>query len=249
MPPSRAVVASALVAAAFVALAEWVFPLLPKAEAGLPSMRAEDAEVDELLRMIANAEEALEDRHSMDAAVLITDMKSFSRLTQEQGTVATAKMIQRHRDLLLPIASSCGGHGKSTGGDGLVAAFHSTEDALTAAVKMQQALRDYNARKAEDKQIHVRIGVAAGDVIVDRAGCPFIGDALNLAARVMGLADGGQVFAAADVVDAATDLPSPVVPHGEFTLKNITRPVGIFEVLWDEGQEPRRPEAEPTAAA
>lgn len=133
------------------------------------------------------------------------------------GAVSTAKIIQKHRDLLLPIIREAGGHGKSTGGDGIVASFASADDALTAAVETQRALKRYNEGKAEDRRIHVRIGLASGDVILDRGGCPFIGDAINIAARVMGLADGGQVFGAADVVDAAAKLPSPVVSHGEFS--------------------------------
>jgi class 3 adenylate cyclase len=246
IPPA---IVSLVVAAAVASVAAWVFPLVSVPDAvGLPSLRAEDADVDELLRMIANAEEALADRHSTDATVMITDMKSFSRMTQEQGTVATAKMIQRHRDLLLPIVLRAGGHGKSAGGDGLVAAFTSPDEALGAAVEIQRALKKYNAKKPPEQQIEVRVGLASGDVIVDRGGCPFIGDALNLAARVMNLADGGQVFAAGDVVDGASDLPSPVVSHGAFTLKNITLPVDVYEVLWDEGQQPRRPELEPSAA-
>ncbi len=244
-----AVPVSMVAATVVAALAAWVFPLVPAPEEPrLPSLRAEDAEVDELLRMISNAEEALEDRHATDRVVLITDMKSFARMTQERGTVATAKAIQRHRDLLLPVVGQCGGHGKSTGGDGLVAAFSSPDEALKAAVLMQRALKRYNERKSGNQQIMVRMGLAAGDVILDRAGCPFIGDALNLAARIMALADGGQIFAAAEVVDASADLPSPVVSHGGFTLKNIARAVNVFEVLWDEGQQPKRPETEAPAA-
>lgn len=242
--------ASVALAVVFAAIAETVFPLVEvPAAAGLTTIRTEDADVDELLRTIASAEEALEDRHVTDRTVMITDMKSFSRMTQEQGTVTTAKVIQKHRDLLLPIIQRSGGHGKSTGGDGIVAAFASPDDALSAAVDMQRALDRHNGGKSEDRRIHVRIGLASGDVIVDRSGCPFIGDAINIAARVMGLADGGQIFGAADVVDAAAKLPSPVVSHGDFSLKNIAQPVKIYEVLWNEGQQPKSPEAESEAAS
>lgn len=241
--------ASVVMAAIFAVVAETVFPEVAQpAATGLSTIRTEDADVDELLRTIAGAEEALGDRHSTDATVMITDMKSFSRMTQERGAVSTAKIIQKHRDLLLPIIREAGGHGKSTGGDGIVASFASADDALTAAVETQRALKRYNEGKAEDRRIHVRIGLASGDVILDRGGCPFIGDAINIAARVMGLADGGQVFGAADVVDAAAKLPSPVVSHGEFSLKNIARPVNIYEILWDADQQPRRPETEAATA-
>lgn len=229
---------------AYAAAAEWVFPkLAPAVSERLGSVRTEDADVDELLRVIASAEEALENRHAIDATVLITDMKGFSRITQEQGTISTAKLIQKHRDLLLPVIKEHGGHGKSTGGDGLVATFSSSDDALAAAVRLQHVLKEYNANRPPARYIVIRIGVACGDIIVDRSGAPFIGDALNLAARVMGLADGGQILSTREVVDQAAKLPSPAVPHGDFVLKNISRPVAVYEILWGEGQQPRHPGA------
>ena len=128
---------------------------------------------------------------------MITDMKSFSRMTEEDGSVATAKAIQRHRDLLLPIIQRHNGSGKSTGGDGLVSAFESRADALLAAVEMQRALRAHNAAHPDEREIWVRMGIASGEVVLDKGGRPFIGAGLNLAARVMNLADGGQVFSTA----------------------------------------------------
>jgi len=118
-----AAVSSLLVALAFVAVWERLFPVLIATPKRSVSMASEDADVDELLRLIATAEDKLASQHTSNRVVLITDMKSFSRMTEEDGSVATAKAIQRHRDLLLPVVSRNGGAGKSTGGDGLVAAF------------------------------------------------------------------------------------------------------------------------------
>ena len=155
-------------------------------------MASEDADVDELLRLIATAEDKLASQHTSTKVVLITDMKSFSTMTEEDGSVATAKAIQRHRDLLIPIIMSQGGQGKSTGGDGLVAAFDTAVSGLSAAALMQQALAEHNAEHPGEREIWVRMGLASGEVVLDNGGRPFIGAALNLAARVMNLADGGR---------------------------------------------------------
>lgn len=238
-----AALASCAIAAVFAWGWDRVFPyeaVEEVRESADNSMAAEDADVDELLRLIATAEERLASEHTTQRIVMITDMKSFSRMTEEDGSVLTAKAIQRHRDLLLPIIDSHGGHGKSTGGDGLVAAFESTEGALRAAAQMQAALDERNRTHPQDREMTVRIGLAAGEVVLDKRGRPFIGNALNLAARVMNLGDGGQAFATADVVAAA---PGAVRthPHGEFTLKNIAKPVTVHEILWHEGQVPTDP--------
>jgi class 3 adenylate cyclase len=239
-----ALVGSVVFALAFIAVWELVFPLeqnVPTILARRMTMSSEDADVDELLRLIATAEDKLASQHTTNKVVMITDMKSFSTMTEEDGSVATAKAIQRHRDLLIPIINACAGSGKSTGGDGLVAAFETAASALTAAAAMQHALVEHNVGHPGEREIWVRMGLASGEVVCDNGGRPFIGAALNLAARVMNLADGGQVFASGDVAAAAESVGLTAYSFGEFELKNIARPVQIAEILWAEGQQPHDP--------
>ncbi|MDH4140347.1 MAG: adenylate/guanylate cyclase domain-containing protein, partial [Coriobacteriia bacterium] len=134
-----------------------------------------------------------------------------------------------------------GGHGKSTGGDGLVAAFDSSSEAVRAAITMQRTLEEYNAAHASERKIVIRVGVATGEVVLDKGGRPFIGNALNLAARVMNLGDGGQVFTTRQVIDDANAPGILAHSHGEFELKNIAEPIQVMEVLWREGQQPSIP--------
>lgn len=229
------------------AASEWVFtPSLVAAE--VRGRSAEDADVDELLRMISSAEEELASKHTVTRTVLITDMKAFSRITQELGSTETARLVQRHRDLLIPIIEQAGGHGKSTGGDGLLAAFDSPGPALEAAVRMQQALADYNAKRPGEEEVLIRAGIASGEVVLDKGGKPFLGDALNRAARVMSLADGGQVFTTANDLEQAAGMAQRTVAHGDFRLKNIAQPVSIVEVLWRDDQEARAPIGAPDSA-
>ncbi len=193
-----ATVTSLVVAVAFVAVWEYVFPPIARRvtapRAGSTSMQSEDADVDELLRLIATAEDELANKHTVESFVMITDMKSFSAMTEEEGSFTSAKTIQRHRDLLLPIIGEYQGHGKSTGGDGLVASFDSAANAVHAAQAMQRTLVEHNASHSSERDIIIRIGIASGEVVLDKGGRPFIGNALNLAARVMNLGDGGQIL-------------------------------------------------------
>lgn len=236
---------SLVVALAVAALWDTLFAPLPRraiAPTRPGSMSAEDADVDELLRLIATAEDQLASKHTTQSVVMITDMKSFSKMTEEDGSVVSAKTIQRHRDLLLPVIQAHAGHGKSTGGDGLVASFDSARDALAAAADMQRTLREYNATHASERDIIVRVGIASGEVVLDKGGRPFIGTALNLAARIMNLADGGQVFVTNAVAGSAGEVEGTrTADHSEFALKNIAEPVRVIELLWAEDQEPMAP--------
>lgn len=215
----------------------WVFPLArtgPRvAEAG------RERDVDELLRVIASAEDELAQRHNTEAVVLITDMKSFSAMTEEIGSVESAKIVQRHRDLLIPIIKQHHGAGAPTGGDGLVACFRSPADAVAAAIDIQRALEGYTGSDRSPHELSVRVGIASGEVVVDAAGVPFLGAALNLAARVMDLADGGRIMITSYVSSAATLAPEELHRHGEFKLKNIVGPIPVAEVLWRPGMAPQ----------
>jgi class 3 adenylate cyclase len=241
--PSLSSLAIALLIAA---IWELVFPfeevpVLVEASSA-PSMAAEDADVDELLRLIATAEEQLSTKHTTEATVMITDMKSFSKMTEEEGSVHTAKAIQRHRDLLLPVVEREGGHGKSTGGDGLVASFEKPRAAIDSAVEMQAVLARFNTEHPNERPLSVRIGIAQGEVVLDKGGRPFIGHALNMAARIMNLADGGQIYVTRDLSDDAGRRAFHTHSHGGFELKNIAEPVEVIEVLWVEGQQPVPPQ-------
>ncbi len=236
-----AAASSLLAAGVFIVVWERLFPVLVATPKRSVSMASEDADVDELLRLIATAEDKLASQHTSNRTVLITDMKSFSRMTEEDGSVATAKAIQRHRDLLLPIVSRNHGAGKSTGGDGLVAAFENPGDALKASAEMQVALAAHNAVHPDEREMWVRAGLASGEVVLDKGGRPFIGAALNLAARVMNLADGGQILTTADVASAAQAVGVDVHFFGQIELKNIAKPVEIAEVVWNPKQEPHDP--------
>ena len=220
----------------------------PARAAAAGTMAADDADVDELLRMIATAEEKIATEHTQNAVVMITDMKSFSKMTEEEGSVVTAKAIQRHRDLLIPVIESNHGRGKSTGGDGLVASFSTSDDALRAAVAMQCALEKHNKTHPHERDITIRVGIASGEVVLDKGGRPFIGAGLNLAARVMNLGDGGQIMVTRAVIEGGKHADVHSHSHGEFSLKNIARPVEVFEVLWYDDQaacDPRQAATEP----
>ncbi|PKQ30314.1 MAG: hypothetical protein CVT60_00855 [Actinobacteria bacterium HGW-Actinobacteria-10] len=248
-PPSvaqfgLALVTSFIAALAYIAVWERAFPriVVKQAMVKTGTMSNEDADVDELLRLIANAEDELATKHTTRATVMITDMKSFSKMTEEEGSFASAKTIQRHRDLLLPVIERNGGRGKSTGGDGLVAAFQSETGAVQAAAEMQDLLRERAETHSTERAIVIRIGIASGEVVLDKGGRPFIGNGLNLAARVMNLADGGQIFVTHGVADAVGALPGiSTASHGDFALKNIAEPVSLVEVLWMPGQQPAAP--------
>ena len=110
---------------------------------------------------------------------------------------------------------------------------------------MQQALAAYNLKRQGEEAVLIRAGAAIGEVVLDKGGKPFLGDALNLAARIMSLADGGQVFTSRTVLERAGSPSFGAVSHGTFRLKNIVEPIEVVEILWSADQTARAPHPEP----
>src|SRR5262249_53912490 len=113
--------------------------------------------------------------------------------------------------------------------DGLLVEFPSVVDAVRCAVEVQQAMPKRNTGAGTDNRIELRIGINLGDVIVE--GDDLYGDGVNIAARIEALADAGGVFVSNTVHDQVRDrLPFVFEDLGEQLLKNIARPVRVFEV-------------------
>lgn len=212
-------------------------------QAPVAEQAPQPTDVVDLLRTISWAEEEIRQKYTQDATILLTDMKEFSKMTSEKGSIPSATTVQMHRDLLMPVIQANGGSAQATGGDGIMAAFADARTAIQAAVDMQNTLAHHNATHGGDKQVLVRVGINTGEVVFDNEGTPFIGDGVNAAARVMGLADGGQILLTKSALESALDLGDFRWQYlGTRDLKGVAVGAHIYEILWHQGA----PQPEPT---
>ena len=137
------------------------------------------------------------------AAIMATDVVGYSKLMQSDEAVAltalaaireaTQSQINQHR-----------GRIANTAGDSVLAEFTSAVEAVSCALALQETL----SNESEVKDLQVRIGIHLGDV-VDKGGDLF-GTAVNVAARLEGIAQPGGIVVSAAVRDAtAGKLPCP----------------------------------------
>ena len=163
------------------------------------------------------------------AAVLHADVVGFSRImaTDEVGT--HARLIE-WRDLIYQKLVEQSGRVVGTAGDAILAVFDSVVDALSAAVAIQTALGEKNAPLPPDKQLHFRIGLNLGDIIVD--GDDIFGNGVNVAARVEALADTGGIAVTSAVRDQiGNKLPLHFEDRGEYKVKNIDAPLHVYAIV------------------
>ncbi|MEE8563749.1 MAG: adenylate/guanylate cyclase domain-containing protein, partial [Alphaproteobacteria bacterium] len=163
------------------------------------------------------------------AAIFEADMVGYSRLMEadETGTIARQKV---HRNELIDpsIAKNHGRIVKVTG-DAMLVEFASVVDAVECAVEVQRGVAARNAGVPEDRQIQYRIGINLGDVIIE--GEDILGEGVNIAARLEGLAEPGGVCISASVFDQVKNkLSLDFKPMGPQRVKNIAEPVIAFRL-------------------
>jgi len=163
--------------------------------------------------------------------VLFTDLVGSTELSSRLGPEGTEALRQTHFGLLRSAITAAGGTEVKNLGDGLMVAFTSLSRSLACAVGMQQAIERHNQR-GDQAALSVRIGIATGEATEEDG--DFFGDPVVEAARLCGVADGGQILAT-DVVRlmAGRHATQEFVAVGDLDLKGIPEPVPTVEVVWE----------------
>jgi adenylate cyclase len=166
-------------------------------------------------------------------AILAADVVGYSRLmgSDEAGTLAQLKEVRREV-VEGKIVEHQGRIVKLTG-DGILAEFPSVVSAVACAVELQRAMQTRTASMPDDRSIQFRVGVNLGDVIVE--GDDIYGDGVNVAARLESLATPGGIVVSQSVRDQVGNRLALVFEdRGEEQLKNIEKPIRVYNVLLEE---------------
>jgi adenylate cyclase len=162
------------------------------------------------------------------AAIFAADVAGYSRL-MGQDEVATFQALTSHREILDQFVLERGGRIANTAGDSVLAEFPSAVEAGQCAIDVQNALAQANQGIPEDRRIQFRIGIHVGDVIV-RDG-DLLGDSINVAARLEGMAEpGGVCISGTAHAYVKRALPFDYADLGSQEVKNIEEPIHGYRV-------------------
>src|SRR5438874_3047739 len=167
------------------------------------------------------------------AAILSADVEGYSRLMGEDE-LGTVRAITESREVIGASVARHGGRVVDAPGDNVLAEFASVVDAVQSAVEIQRTLQARNAELPPGRRMRFRIGINLGDVIVQ--GQRLYGEGVNIAARLEGLAGGGDICLSGTAYDQIEGkLPFAFEFSGEHTVKNIARPVRVYRLRLEPG--------------
>ena len=162
------------------------------------------------------------------AAILAADVVGYSRLIAEDEE-ETLRRLASYREVIDDFIAKANGRIFNTAGDAVLAEFSSAVEAVRCAIDIQESLRTRNMAYPSSRQMSLRIGITIGDV-VERDG-DLLGDGVNIAARLEGLAAPGGICISRTVYEqVANKLSVQFADIGAQEVKNIPNPVHAYMV-------------------
>src|SRR5437764_1702386 len=162
------------------------------------------------------------------AAIFAADIAGYSRLVAEDEE-ETLRRLASYRQVTDDFIAKSGERMFNTAGDAVLAELPSAVEAVRCAIDIQESLRTRNMAYPPSRQMAFRIGITIGDV-VERDG-DLLGDGVNIAARLEGLAEvGGICISRAVHEQVVNKLSVQFADIGAQEVKNIPTPVHAYMV-------------------
>lgn len=162
--------------------------------------------------------------------ILYTDIEGHTGMMQRLGDERGRDVLREHERTIRDQLRSHGGNEIRSMGDGFLASFHSTQQALRCAIDLQRAFEA--GEPVHGERLRVRVGINAGEPIAE--GDELFGNAVELAAEIAGHAAGGQVLAARVVRELVAGKGFHFSDGRDEPLAGHDQPVHVYEVLWRE---------------
>jgi adenylate cyclase len=164
------------------------------------------------------------------AAILVADVVGYSRLAgaDEDGTLSRLRALRS--DLIDPTIAVHNGRVVKRTGDGILIEFRSVVHAVRCAIELQNGMVERNAGLPPERRIEFRVGIHLGDVVEEADG-DLMGDGVNIAARLEGIARPGAICLSEDAYRQVSGrLDMEVTDLGQTELKNIERPIRVYSL-------------------
>jgi len=164
------------------------------------------------------------------AAVLAADVVGFSRMAGADEDRTLARLRALRSDLIDPTIAVHNGRMVKRTGDGAIVEFRSVVEAVRCGIEIQSSMVERNTGLPPERRIEFRIGIHLGDVVEESDG-DLMGDGVNIAARLEGVAQPGAICLSEDAYrQVKSRLELAISDLGETRLKNIAEPMRVYSL-------------------
>lgn len=161
--------------------------------------------------------------------ILFTDIEDSTRYWDTYGDIKGRLMVDMHNRLTFPVVKRFGGRIIKTIGDAIMASFKDPEDAIKAAIGIQQVLQ-LAREKDPNFGLKVRIGLHTGHALVEDN--DVFGNVVNVAARVESKAKGNEILLSKTTVAKLNRRNLNLVRKGEYELKGKRHSMVLYSCNW-----------------
>jgi adenylate cyclase len=173
-------------------------------------------------------------RNESELAVLFADVAGSTRLYETLGNAQALVAVARCLDIVRLVCEGHGGRIVKTIGDEAMAVFPAVDEATEAAAEMQAKMSAL--APVGGARLAIRVGFHFGPAI--EADGDVFGDSVNVAARLVALAKGGQVITSSEAAAALSPwLRARLRELDRLTVRGKLEDIGIFELLWQESAD------------
>ncbi|MGH2813175.1 MAG: adenylate/guanylate cyclase domain-containing protein [Actinomycetota bacterium] len=166
-------------------------------------------------------EMGLYERPARPPAFGFVDLAGYTRLTEERGDRAVARLAGELSEMVDVVARHHGGQPVKWLGDGIMVHFRNAGRAVTGTLEIVQ--------RAPEVGLPAHAGVAAGPAVFQDG--DYYGRTVNMAARIASHAHPGQTLVSGETAELASGGPVSFREIGPVELKGFTNPVLVYEAL------------------
>jgi class 3 adenylate cyclase len=153
-------------------------------------------------------------------------MESSTALTGHLGDERAQELLRAHNQIVRGALTRHGGSEIKHTGDGIMASFASASGGLECAMEIQRRVAERNERA--EVPFGVRIGLNSGEPVAEES--DLFGTAVQLAARISGHAEAGQVLVSNVVRELVSGKGFLFADRGSVPLKGFEEPIRLFEL-------------------
>ncbi len=199
--------------------------------------------IEMILRSNQETMENIMEAKELEATVLFTDIVGFTPLSEKMEPKDINTLLNRHFSRMTDIIFEQDGTLDKYIGDSLMAVFgapfgqdNDAERAVTAALKIKEAVEAENKAEEKEKELNIRIGINTGQITAGNIGSPkrmdytVLGDTVNVASRLESIAEPNQILIGEETYNRIKD-KFKTREIGLRKLKGKSRDLRVYEVL------------------